>query len=75
GAITFAEFQGHHDAMMRASFRTLDRSGDGRVDRSEFRATFSAGEAEPSAEEPAPTFDHLDTNKDGFLSLQELHGS
>ena len=74
GAVSFAEFERHHQATMQESFRTLDRNGDGRVARSEFEAVTAPEGPASEGELPAPGFDAIDADKDGFLSLQELHG-
>ena len=75
GAISFAEFEAHHQEATRQSFSTLDRDGDGRVDRAEWHAApWPVEEVGPSSDEGPPQFEDIDVNRDGFLSAEEVRG-
>jgi Ca2+-binding EF-hand superfamily protein len=73
GAVSFTEFEAHHQAMTQTSFRTVDRNGDGRVDRSEWLAAPWPVDVS-SPDKGPPQFEDYDADRDGFLSAEELHG-
>ena len=62
GQITADELRAFHQNMRAAHFKKLDTDGDGRISRTEAQA----------APRLAERFDQLDTNKDGFLTPDEL---
>jgi len=55
-----------HEARMSGVVQKLDDDGDGRLSRTEL------SEMRTSARRPMPDFDTLDTDKDGFISVEEL---
>lgn len=55
-----------HEARMSGVVQRLDDDGDGRLSRTELL------EMRSSARRPMPDFDTLDTDKDGFISVEEL---
>ncbi len=55
-----------HEARMSGVVQRLDDDGDGRLSRTEL------SEMRTSARRPMPDFDTLDTDKDGFISVEEL---
>jgi Ca2+-binding EF-hand superfamily protein len=63
GMLTGDEVRAHHAKAMAAKLKALDKDGDGRISRAE---------ADAKAPRLAKNFDRLDTNKDGFISQDEM---
>ncbi len=63
GFLTREEFAAQRARMAAAKLKAVDKDGDGRISRVE---------AEAKAPRLAKNFDQIDTNKDGYLSKEEI---
>lgn len=68
GSITEAEMQAHRDAR----FTTADTDGNGTLSRAELEAQAKAGQEERQTRRLDRMMEHLDADKDGSLSKEEL---
>ncbi len=63
GFLSKDELKASHAKRADARFRAIDRDGDGRISRAE---------ADAKAPRLSKHFDQIDTNKDGYLSKDEI---
>lgn len=60
----YADHHGDHAAKLEAAFKAADKDGDGTLDKEEAKAMKHVAEH----------FDEIDGDKDGTVSLDEIHG-
>ncbi|KAH6996961.1 mitochondrial carrier domain-containing protein [Ilyonectria destructans] len=74
GKIQYEEFRtfvGKAERQLFALFRTIDKDGNGKLDKAELQAAFKNGGLTVSNRRLAEFFDDVDLNHDGFITFDE----